>query len=78
MRKLPRGEKLRKCAEKLGVSQDELGTESGLTSEPILQKRVIEALRSRREHTLWLIALISAIASVFSALAAWFAVSLLP
>jgi hypothetical protein len=35
-----------------------------------LQRRVIEAKRANREGRLWLVALISAIASVFAAIAA--------
>lgn len=39
-------------------------------SEYEIQSRVLEAERHRREHRLWLIALISAIASVVSAVVA--------
>ncbi len=66
------GEELTNQAIKLGVSFDQLGNPR---NEAELQRRVSDALRSNREHKLWIIALVSAIASVFSALAAWFAVS---
>lgn len=72
--KLLTGDKLKKRAIELGVSLAELGTESGLVSEPILQRRVMEAERFNRESKLWIIALASAIASIFSAIAAWVAV----
>jgi hypothetical protein len=42
-------------------------------SDPELQRRVIEAERSIRESKLWLIAMISAIASVLNAAAVWVA-----
>jgi hypothetical protein len=74
-KRLLQGDALLKRAEELGVSQHGLCTEKlGNTNEAILQQRVIEAERQQREHRLWLIAVISAIASVFSALAAWLAV----
>jgi hypothetical protein len=81
MANLLQGDELEREATKLGV---------GITGEPItqsasgrkkrapdyeLQNRVIEAKRSIREHRLWVLALISAIASVISAIAAWVAVS---
>jgi len=37
--------------------------------------KIIELERSQREEKLWIIALLSAIASILSALAAWFAVN---
>lgn len=37
-------------------------------------RRVLEVGRSHRESRLWIIALLSAIAAIVSALAAWFAV----
>ena len=76
MKKMPQGNDLNMLAEELGVSRDELGYEDGTKSEPILQHRVIEALRARREQRLWIVALISAIASVISAIAAWLAISI--
>ncbi len=67
---LLQGEPLYELARKLGVSEHE----SGL-NEAIIQARVLAALRERRDGKLWLVALISAIASALSALAAWHAVA---
>ena len=72
--KLQKGDVLLKRAKELGVSDQELFDTKGHYSEPELQIRVIEAERSIRENKLWIIALISAIASLFSAIAAWLAV----
>jgi hypothetical protein len=69
MNKLLLGEELRKEATRLCVSQLNLGDDV-----PELQRRVTEAQRHIREHKLWLIASISAIASVISAIAAWTAI----
>ena len=74
MKKLLQGEVLRKRASELGVSSLELADSKGNISEPELQRRVIQAERSLREHRLWIIALSSAIASIVSAIAAWVAV----
>lgn len=65
------GEELTNQAIKLGVSFDQLGNPRNNAE---LQRRVSDALRSNREHRLWIIALVSSIASVVSAVAAWFAV----
>jgi len=74
-KRLLQGEALLKRAEELGVSQHGLCTEKlGNINEALLQERVIEAEKSQREHRLWLIALISSVASAFSAIAAWVAV----
>lgn len=72
---LPQGEELKKRAQELGVSMNELHDTWGNMSEPELQRRVLDAERARRESSLWVIALVSAIASVLSALAAWAAVA---
>lgn len=70
------GEKLKQRAIELNVSLSGLGFESGQPyDESTLQQRVMVAERSRRERSLWIIAVISAVASVFSAMAAWLAVS---
>ena len=69
------GDELKKRAEELGVSFQELWDTNGIMSEPELQRRVMEAERSLRESKMWLIAVISAIASIVSALAAWAAVA---
>ncbi len=65
---------LREFAVKLGCSLSSTYTSDGKHLEEELIRRIQEAARSIRESRLWLIALISAIASLFSALAAWFAV----
>jgi hypothetical protein len=69
-------EEKKSYARQLGVSISELGSSSGIESEPELDRRILEKERSIREQRLWWIALISALASVLSALAAWYAVSL--
>jgi hypothetical protein len=66
---------LRKLAQSLGCSLD--STYSGQNAKHLQEeviRRIQEAARSLREARLWWIAVISAIASAFSALAAWFAV----
>ena len=72
-KKLLKGKELEDRADELGVSKDHCYTQAGL-NEPELQRRVLEAERANRESKLWLIAVIAAIASVFSAVAAWVAV----
>ncbi|WP_152909278.1 hypothetical protein [Mariprofundus ferrooxydans] len=72
---LLQGNELTKRAEELGVSLIELYDVHGVRSEPELQRRVIEAERAERESRLWLIAVISSVASVFSAIAACIAVA---
>jgi hypothetical protein len=80
MKKLLEGEALIERAKQLGIdTQGELifASASGRrtqASDYELQRRIIEAERSRRESRLWLIALVSAIASVFSAIVALIAV----
>lgn len=67
-----RGERevaLRKLAVKLGCSFSPTAS-----VEEELIRRIQETARSIRESRLWWVAFISAIASAFSALAAWFAV----
>ena len=65
---------LRTLANELGCSLSSTYTSDGKHLEDEVIRRIQEAARSIHESRLWLIALISAIASVFSALAAWFAV----
>lgn len=75
LRQLPRGEALERMAERLGVSREGTLFPSGaITNEPELQRRVQEALRSRRDSWMWLLAFVSALASAASAFAAWLAV----
>lgn len=69
--KLKTGDELIKEAEKLGVSLSEIG---GPINYAELQKRVIEAKRFKRESMAWFVALASAIASIISAGAAWYAI----
>ena len=82
MRKLPVGEELRKRAKQLGVAMetDQSVLVPGSGNVPLiaedyeLQRRVLDAERHIREHRLWLVAVISAVASVISAFAAWLAI----
>jgi len=73
MGKLPTDEiELRKLAQRFGVSlHGTVDPITGKTNIPELQSRIINAQRSIREGRLWWIALISAIGSMVSALAAW-------
>ncbi|MBN1618041.1 hypothetical protein JW887_01705 [Candidatus Dojkabacteria bacterium] len=79
MKKLLEGEKLEEYARRLGVdTQGDAITCSSMgrhkrADDSELQRRVIEAERSIREHQLWIIALISAISSMLSAVIALFA-----
>ena len=68
---LKNDEALFKQAKELGVSLSEIG---GPVNYAIVQKRVMEAILFRRSNRLWIIAVISAVASVVSAFAAWLAV----
>lgn len=74
------GDALERRARQLGVDiQGELITQSSSgrhkrASDYELQRRVIEAERSIRESSLWKLALISAIASAISSVAALLAV----
>lgn len=80
MSNLPTGEELERRCQKLGVDitgEPRTHSASGSrqrASDFELQRRLIEAERSAREHKLWVVALVSAVASVVSAFAAWFAV----
>jgi len=79
MAKLLQGNDLKQRAKDLGVDiQGDPRTQSssGRTtsaSDSELQRRVLEAERSVRESRLWFLAVLSAIASIVSALAAWWA-----
>jgi len=69
------GEELKKEASELGLSEDNWYNQNDNSfREVAIQARVREAKRARRENQLWIIALISALASFFSAIAAWIAV----
>jgi len=65
---------LREYALELGCSLSSSYTSNGKHLEAEMVKRIQEAMRIIRESRLWWIALVSAIASALSALAAWFAV----
>jgi hypothetical protein len=80
MSKLLQGDELERRAQELGVDiQGDAITQSSSgrhrrADDAELQRRVFEAERSIRESRLWLLALLSAIASVVSAIAAWIAI----
>lgn len=69
---------LERIAQELNVSlfntQVEKFGKSGMDTYEV-QRRIREALSHARDSSLWAIALLSAIASVFSAIAAWLAVA---
>ena len=66
---------IRKYAKSLGCSLDSSYSSDGSKHlEEVMVSRIIEAERHQREYSLWIIAFISAVASVLSALAAWAAV----
>ena len=65
---------LRLLANQFGCSLASTYTSDGKHLEDEIIRRIQEAARSIRESRLWWIALVSAIASALSALAAWFAV----
>ena len=79
MKRLLAGDELEKQCQELGIDittepraySTRGGPPRALDSE--LQRRLIEEKRSHREQWLWLIALVSAIASALSAAAAWYA-----
>lgn len=74
-RKLLTGEELKKRADELGVYS--LNVSPSLLSERVsdveLQRRVMEAERHVREHRLWIVAALSMVISVISAITAWVA-----
>lgn len=80
MKKLPQGKALWKMARELGISTTNTNSFeptpgfSEEVSDAEVQRRLMEFYRSRRESRLWIIALVSAIASVLSAAAAIIAV----
>ena len=72
MRSFPKSQKgLDKLAKKLGITHDSATTNVG-EDRSIIQARILAMLNERRNSSMWLIALVSAIASVVSALAAWY------
>ena len=82
---LPTGDALRELAQELGVviTIDDPTEPSGdykmfraVISESEIQRRVIDAQRLFQAERMWLIAVIAAVTSVISAIAAWCAVFL--
>lgn len=82
MKKMPEGEALEQRCRELGVDIEGdliFASSSGRhsrASDYELQRRLIDVKRSIRESRLWVVAVISAIASALSAGAAWLAVLL--
>lgn len=80
MKRALQGEALEARARELGVDiEGELRTQSSSGRSPRtpdyeLQRRVLEAERAGRESKLWILAVVSAVASVLSAAAALIAV----
>lgn len=75
MKKFPKNQDdFNKLVDKLGITHDSATRSTG-EDRSIMQARVLAMLSERRNSSLWVIALISAIASVISALAAWYAVA---
>lgn len=78
-KRLLEGDALMQRARELGVSTESDGMVNvpGQGSVPTtaaeyeIQRRVLEAERHIREHRLWIVAFVSATASVVSAIAAW-------
>lgn len=66
--------KLMEYARELGIASLPISNINGKRISD-LTNMIINAERAEREHKLWIIALISAIASALSALAAWVAVT---
>ena len=58
----------------LGVSLRKVYDRDGRLLDEELNSRILEHERSRREQRLWIVALVSAAASLISAVAAWTAV----
>jgi hypothetical protein len=76
--KLLQGSALRKQAEELGVNTSKTGTSKidefrSSAAEHEIQRRVMEAENHLRQDRLWVVALVSAIASMLSAAAAFVA-----
>jgi len=85
MKRLLQGQELRDRARELGISleglpaqltEDPYGRTGSIDhlNDPEIQRRLMEAERRIREGRLWFLAVISAVASVVSAAAAWYAV----
>ncbi len=72
------GQELIDEAKKLGVTTEDIYPTRELGASDIAQAKLQERVRNAKNHKYakltWIIALMSAIASVISAIAAWFAV----
>jgi len=68
-----RGIKLKEYASELGCSLQGISVDGRLIEEEVVN-RILNAERSKREHNLWVIALLSSAASLLSAIAAWIAI----
>ena len=72
MRSFPKNQDdFKKLVDKLGITHDSATTSAG-EDRSIMQARVLAMLSERRNSSLWVIALISAIASAASGIAAWY------
>jgi len=72
-----RNSKLLDLAREYGMSTADVDPScggEGTLQEAALIQRIMDGERSRREKSYWIIALASALASIFSALVAWYAV----
>ena len=69
-----RRERLMELAKDLGVSRTSLATSTGIIEENILIERIEQRYTISLARRSWILALMSAIASVLSALAAWVAI----
>jgi len=70
------GKNLRDEALKHNLSSEGWYTKDGVFREAAVQERVRSAKNSRLARNTWIIALVSAIASIVSAIVAWVAVSI--
>ena len=82
MGKLLQGEELKQRADELGVSMTKLYSSMGTINEPELQRRVLEAeaaereiSSTKREKWMWRLTVLSTLAGILSALAAWVAIT---
>ena len=74
MKKEKIDEELREEAIGLGISMESSYNADGSFREGAIQERVRRSKEIKLAQKMWIVALVSAIASVISALAAWFAV----
>lgn len=72
--RLPTGSALEDECKRYGIS-NQGGSAAGTALEFERQQRLLAAWREERDSRLWIVALVSALASLASALAAWTAVA---